>query len=142
MYRYRSLLLVILGLLLIQPLLLTANETSGLTNNPMQPPEFALQQYQQEKNKNKPKVVVVQKKRVKLKPLLLTSILYSSARKIVIINEKMLSVSDTINGAKLVSIKKNSVRLVRNGKTINLRLLNQSKHIHKIAVQKTMDKKK
>jgi hypothetical protein len=139
---YRSLLLLILGLLLIQPLLLTANELSNSTNNPMQPPAFALQQYQQEKSKNKPKVAVVQKKRVKSKPLLLTSILYSSTRKIVIINEKMLSVSDTINGAKLVSIKKNSVRLVRNGKTINLRLLNQSKHIHKTAVQKTMDKKK
>jgi hypothetical protein len=141
-YRYRPLLLVILGLLLIQPLLLTANEISDLTNNPMKPPEFALQKYQQEKNKNKPKVVVVQKKRVKSKPLLLTSILYSSARKIVIINEKMLSVSDSIDGARLVSINKNSVRLIRNGKTINLRLLNQSKHIQKTVVQKTTDKKK
>jgi hypothetical protein len=139
---YRSLLLLILGLLLIQPLLLTANELSNPPNNPMQPPAFALKQYQQEKDKNKPKVVVVEKKRVKLKPLLLTSILYSSTRKIAIINEKMLNVSDTINGAKLVSIKKNSVRLVRNGKAINLSLLNQSKHIHKTVVQKTMDKKK
>jgi hypothetical protein len=139
---YRLLLLTILVPLLIQPLLLTASELSNSTNNPMQPPAFALQQYQQEKNENKPKVGVVQKKRVKSKPLLLASILYSSTRKIVIINEKMLSVSDTIDGAKLVSIKNNSVRLVRNGKTINLRLLNQSKHIHKTAVQKTMDKKK
>jgi hypothetical protein len=140
-YRCRPLLLVILGLLLIQPLLLTANEINDLTNNPMQPPEFALQKYQQEKNKNKPKAVVVQKKRVKSKPLLLTSILYSSARKIVIINEKMLSVSDSIDGARLVSINKNTVRLIRNGKTINLRLLNQSKHIQKTVVQKTTDKK-
>jgi hypothetical protein len=140
-YRCRPLLLVILGLLLIQPLLLTANEINDLTNNPMQPPEFALQKYQQEKNKNKPKAVVVQKKRVKSKPLLLTSILYSSARKIVIINEKMLSVSDIIDGARLVSINKNTVRLIRNGKTINLRLLNQSKHIQKTVVQKTTDKK-
>jgi len=123
-------------------LLLTANEISDSINNPMQPPEFALQKYQQEKNKNKPKVVVVQKKRVKLEPLLLTSILYSSTRKIVIINEKMLSVSDRIDGARLVSINKNSVRLIRNGKTINLRLLNQSKHIQKTVVQKTTDKKK
>jgi hypothetical protein len=122
-------------------LLLTANEINDLTNNPMQPPEFALQKYQQEKNKNKPKAVVVQKKRVKSKPLLLTSILYSSARKIVIINEKMLSVSDSIDGARLVSINKNTVRLIRNGKTINLRLLNQSKHIQKTVVQKTTDKK-
>ena len=142
MYRYRPLLLVLLGLLLIQPLQLTANEISDLTNNPMQPPEFALQKYQQEKNKNKPKVVVVQKKRVKSEPLLLTSILYSSTRKIVIINEKMLSVSDSIDGARLVSINKNSVRLIRNGKTINLRLLNQSNHIQKTVVQKTTDKKK
>ena len=142
MYRYRPLLLVLLGLLLIQPLQLTANEISDLTNNPMQPPEFALQKYQQEKNKNKPKVVVVQKKRVKSEPLLLTSILYSSTRKIVIINEKMLRVSDRIDGARLVSINKNSVRLIRNGKTINLRLLNQSNHIQKTVVQKTTDKKK
>lgn len=142
MYRYRPLLLVVLGLLLIQPLLLTANEISDLTNNPMQPPDFALQKYQQGKNQKPPKVVVVQKKRVKLEPLLLTSILYSSTRKIVIINEKMLSVSDRIDGARLVSINKNSVRLIRNGKTINLRLLNQSKHIQKTVVQKTTDKKK
>jgi hypothetical protein len=128
--------------LLIQPLLLSASEISNLTNNPMRPPAFALQKYQQENNKNKPKVVVVQKKLVKSKPLLLTSILYSSTRKIVVINEKMLSVSDTINGARLVSIKKDSVRLIRNGKTINLRLLNQSKHIQKTVVHKTMGKKK
>jgi hypothetical protein len=147
---YKSLLFATLGLGLIQPSLLTANEISSSVSNPfsnpisnpMRPPAFALKKFQQEKNKNKPKVVVVPKKKVASKPLLLTSILYSSTRKIAIIDEKMLSVGDIINGAKLVSIKKNSARLIKNGKPIKLRLSNQSKHIQKTVVQKTMDKKK
>jgi hypothetical protein len=139
---YKSLLFATLGLGLIQPSLLTANEISSSVSNPisnpisnpMRPPAFALKKFQQEKNKNKPKVVVVPKKKVASKPLLLTSILYSSTRKIAIIDEKMLSVGDII--------KKNSARLIKNGKPIKLRLSNQSKHIQKTVVQKTMDKKK
>ena len=134
---HKSILFVILALWLIQPLLLTANEISSQINNPMRPPAFALQKYREEKNKNKPRVVAVEPKSVESKALQLTSILYSPTRKIAIIDEKMLSVGDSINGARLVSVKKDSVRLVKSGKTINLRLANQSKNIRKTVVQKT-----
>jgi hypothetical protein len=139
---YKFMLFAILALWLIQPLLLTANEAHNPINDPMRPPAFALQKYQQAKNKNKPKVVAVQRNSVKSKALKLTSILYSSTRKIAIIDEKMLSVGDSINGARLVSVKKDSARLIKNGKTISLRLSNQSKNIRKTVVQKTMAEKK
>lgn len=153
MYKHisKSPLFVILVLWLIQPLVvISASEISNpisksISNtikNPMRPPAFALQKYQQEKNKNKSKVVAVQQNTVEPKMLQLTSILYSSTRKIAIIDDRMLSIGDSINGARLVSVKKDSARLVKNGKTINLRLSNQSKNIRKTVVQKTMAEKK
>lgn len=134
---YKTPLFIILMMLLIQPLVLKATEI----NNPMRPPAFALQKFQQEKNKNNPKVVAVQQNSAKSKALQLTSILYSSTRKVAIIDEQMLSVGDSINGARLISIKKDSAHLVKNGRAINLRLSNQSKGIRKTVVQKSVIQK-
>lgn len=143
---YKFFLVTMLLLWLIQPLLLSASDiNSSISNpikNPMRPPAFALQKYQQARNKNKPQVVAVEQELVKSKTLELTSILYSSTRKIAIIDDKMLSVGDSIDGARLVSVKKDSARLVKNGKTINLRLSNQLQTIWKTVVQKTIAEKK
>lgn len=143
---FKSLLITVFALWIIQPLLLKANEISIPINNPMRPPAFALQKIQQEKNKNKPKVIAAPQNSVKPRSLQLTAILFSATRKIAIIDEKMLSVGDSINGARLVSIKKDSARLMKNGKAINLSLSDQSpkqaKIIRKTAIQKMTSEKK
>jgi hypothetical protein len=152
---YKSVLLLMLVLWLIQPMHLMATEIiaqprsliSTSISNPMRPPKLALDKYQQAIIKSKPKTVVVNKevvkpKVVKLKPLKLTSILYSSTRKVAIIDEKLLNVGDHINGARLVKIEKNNVYLISNGKTINLPLSNQSTNIQKTVVQKTTGQKR
>ena len=111
---------------------------SAEINNPMRPPAFALLKYQQIKNKNKPIVATVEQDLVKPEALQLTSILYSSSRKIAIIDDQMLSIGDSISGAKVISIKKDGARLIRQGKTINLSLSNQQKSIRKTTTEKQL----
>ena len=106
-------------------------------NNPMQPPAFALQKYRQAVNKNKPVVAAVKQSSIQPVALKLTSILYSSTRKIAIIDNKMLKVGDSVSGAKVISIKKDSARLVRQGKIINLSL---SSHLKTIRIPTTGNK--
>jgi len=89
--------------------------------DPMRPPEYALQKFRLAKNKN-PTKTVLKKKMPEVKSMKLTSIIYSPTRKIAIIDNQMMSVGGTINGAKLVRIDKHSARLVRKGKVIHLRL--------------------
>ena len=104
--------------------------------DPMQPPEYALKKYREAKNKNKPtsgNTVVKEKKEVK--KLKLTSIIYSPTRKIAIIDDQMLSVGNSINGAKLVKIDKNGAQLVRKGKVINLHLPDDFTVIQKMIVE-------
>jgi hypothetical protein len=151
---YRPYLFVVLAVWLTQPLLLTAQEedvqvdkqidkkADKKVSDPMRLPRVVLQKYGLTDNSYKPKVVVRQGNSTKTKTFELTSILYSATRKIAIIDDKMLSVGDKISGAKLVSVKKYSARLIRNGKTINLRISNGSKNIRKSVVSKTMDEKK
>jgi hypothetical protein len=144
---YRLYLFVVLAVWLTQPLLLTAQEENvqvdkkadKKVSDPMRLPRVALQKYELTDN---PKVVAGRGNSSKTKTFELTSILYSATRKIAIIDDKMLSVGDKISGAKLVSVKKYSARLIRNGKTINLRISNGSKNIRKSVVSKTMDEKK
>ena len=69
------------------------------------------------------------------KPLQLTSILISNHRKIAIIDDQMLSVGDSIQGAKLVKLTRDSARLLRKGKAINLSLNNDLTAIRKKAVE-------
>lgn len=152
---YNSLLFTILLLCLLRPISLIAVETNSQENiqfgnsisNPMRPPEFALLKYQQAKDKEKPKAVAIKKIVVKptvvnSKPLKLTSILYSTNRKIAIIDNKMVKVGGDVNGARLINIEKDHVNLIKNGKAIKLLLSNQSANIQKIIVQKTIGQKK
>ena len=112
------------GLIAIIPLLMLqfGSVQAVEIKDPMQPPEYALKKFRQAKNKNKPVNTAIPVKKVEIKPMKLTSIIYSPTRKIAIIDDQMLGVGGTINGAKLVKIEKHSARLVRNGKVINLRL--------------------
>lgn len=104
--------------------------------DPMQPPEYALKKFRQAKNKNRPTVVSTKKvNKPQTKPLKLTSILYSPTRKIAIIDDQMLGVGGTINGARVVKINKRSARLVRKGKVINLRLPDDLSAIKKTPVE-------
>jgi len=102
--------------------------------DPMQPPEYALKKFRLAKNKNSAKTVVRVKK-PEVKAMKLTSIIHSPTRKIAIIDNQMLSVGATINGAKLVKIDKHGVRLVRRGKVINLRLPDNLTAIKKTLVE-------
>ena len=102
--------------------------------DPMQPPEYALNKFRQAKNKPA-KVSTKSVKKRQTKPLKLTSILYSPTRKIVIIDDQMLGVGGTINGARVVKIDKRSARLVRKGKVINLRLPDDFSDIKKTPLE-------
>jgi hypothetical protein len=91
--------------------------------DPMQPPAFALKKFQQARYKNRAKAgSTVKIKRPAVKPLKLTSILYSSDRKIAIIDDRMMRVGDTIRNAKLVRINRDGARLLKKGKFIELKL--------------------
>jgi len=97
---------------------------AGEIRDPMQPPAFALKKFQQAKYKNTSRSIKtgVKVKKPAVKPMKLTSILYSPTRKIAIIDDQMLAVGGTIRGARVIKIDKRSARLVRKGKVINLRL--------------------
>lgn len=59
--------------------------------------------------------------------LILSSILTSSKRKVAIINNKVMSIGDKIDNARLTHISKNHVHLVEDGKRIDLYLKNRAK---------------
>ena len=54
--------------------------------------------------------------------LLLTSVLVASGRRVAILNGRNVVEGDSIGGAKVVAIRDRSVRLVRNGETIEVSL--------------------
>ncbi|MEM7565174.1 MAG: hypothetical protein AAF353_19350 [Pseudomonadota bacterium] len=103
--------------------------------DPMQPPPYALKKIQQAKWAKLPKKTEPKVDKPKDKPLSLTSILISNNRKIAIIGDQMLSVGDSIKDAKLVKLTRESARLIRKGKVINLSLHNKSAAISKKAVE-------
>ena len=90
--------------------------------DPMQPPPQALRKMRQALAAQQPQVVKPKVDQPKPKPLQLTSILFSGERKIAIIDDQMLQVGDRIGSARLVRLTRDSARLVRNGRTINLSL--------------------
>ena len=97
--------------------------------NPMQPPAFALLKYRQERLSRLPnsgKLKSIEK------PLVLNSILYSSNRKIAIVNDKMLSIGEKVEGAKLLKISRDRVKMVKKGKIINLLLQDSKSHVQVI----------
>lgn len=99
-------------------------------HDPMRPPAYALEKFNQEKNNNRP-VNKASDKSIKTRPWELNSILYSSQRKHAIINNKLLKKGDMIRGAKLVHLSPHSVRLIAKGKAINLSLRNRYQSIRK-----------
>jgi len=103
--------------------------------DPMQPPPFALQKFRQAKWAGQAKSDKPQAAKPRPKPLQLTSILFSTDRKVAIIDDQMLSVGDSIQGARLVRLTRESARLVRKGKVINLSLGNELTAIRKKAVE-------
>jgi hypothetical protein len=103
--------------------------------DPMQPPPFALQKFREAKWAKKPKPAKPQVAKPRAKPLRLTSILYSPERKIAIIDDQMLAVGDSIRGAELIRLTRESARLMRKGKIINLSLGNEITAIRKNAVE-------
>ncbi len=103
--------------------------------DPMQPPPFALQKFRQARLAQAPKPDKPQATQSRRKPLQLTSILFSNERKVAIIDDQALSLGDSINGARLVGLTRESARLVRKGKVINLSLGNDLTTIRKKAVE-------
>ncbi len=108
--------------------------------DPMQPPAYALQKFRQDRwkkaNTGVKKAAVV--KKTVAKPMRLTSILFSSERKIAIIDDQALSVGDAIRHAKLIQINKDSVRLLKKGKFIDLLLNGESSAIKKIIIKRKL----
>jgi len=110
--------LLTLVILLSPGLVYSASEL----RDPMQPPTFALNKFRQAKLSKRPQVIKSVVKKTPEKLWVLTSIIYSSNRKIVIIDDQMLAVGDKIRGARVVSISRDEARLVRKGKVIKLSL--------------------
>ena len=103
--------------------------------DPMQPPPFALQKFREARLAQSPKPDKPQATQSRRKPLQLTSILFSNERKVAIIDDQTLSLGDSIRGARLVGLTRESARLVRKGKVINLSLGNDLTTIRKKAVE-------
>ncbi|MBL7004964.1 MAG: hypothetical protein ISR69_13180 [Gammaproteobacteria bacterium] len=103
--------------------------------DPMEPPLLAkikLKKLSVQKNKAKvePKKERVEKK--SYKKLSLQSTLISRGRKVATINQKVLSLGDSIESARLVRIRSNSVRLIRNEQVIDLIVSNKDQSKIKI----------
>lgn len=103
--------------------------------DPMQPPALALRKFRAAKWAVQAKPAKPQATKPKAKPLQLTSILFSVERKIAIIDNQMLALGDSIRGAKLVRLTRESARLVRRGKIIDLSLEGKLTAIRKRAVK-------
>ena len=103
--------------------------------DPMQPPPYALQKFREAKWAGKPKTTKPKAVKTRVKPLQLTSILFSAERKVAIIDDQMLSLGDSIRGAELVGLTRDSARLVRKGKVIKLSLDNELAAVRKKAAE-------
>ncbi len=115
MQRFLFLILLMLPMTMVQ----------AAFHDPMQPPPYALKKMQQEKAaKNKPLKNQVARVAAsnRRSPMVLSSILISAHRKSAIINDRLVKKGDAIDGAKVLRIARNSVRLIRKGKLIILRL--------------------
>lgn len=103
--------------------------------DPMQPPAFALEKYREAKRAANPKPKTATAPAPKAEPLHLISIIYSTERKLAIIDDQMLAVGDRIRGAELVELTRDSARLLRKGKMITLNLPTELTAIKKQAVK-------
>lgn len=106
--------------------------------DPMQPPALALQKFRQAQSAKKPQSTKAAVSKPAPPPLVLTSIIISKKRKIAIIDDQMLAVGDSIKGARVISIERDSARLLRKGKMIKLSLNNDLTAIRKKAVESNL----
>ena len=127
--------LVVMVLLSIGFFGLGAIASAQELRDPMQPPPYALQKFREAKWSGKPKSIKPKVSKTAAKPLRLTSILFSTDRKIAIIDDQMLSLGDSIRGAELIGLTRETARLVRKGKIINLSLGNELTAVRKKAVE-------
>jgi hypothetical protein len=104
-------------------------------HDPMQPPPLALQKFSEARRAANPEPVKPVVARPKPEPMRLISIIFSAERKVAIIDDQVLAIGDRIRGAELVSLTRNSARLVRKGKVINLRLAAELTAIRKKPVE-------
>jgi len=132
----RNILTLILSVVILQFSLVQAAEI----RDPMEPPAYALQKFREAKWKisNKRVKTTIAVKKPVVKAMHLTSILYSSERKIAIIDDQTLKVGDAIRNARLIKINKGSVRLVKKGKIIVLRLDDELTANKKIVVERKL----
>lgn len=121
----------------ILPAMVIAADT---IRDPMQPPAYALKQFKLAKLKSRgaAKVNNATIKKAPGKPLRLSTILIGQARKIAIINDRMLVEGDTVDNARVVRIQKDRVELVRKGKRIKLMLDNNLISIRKNPVKSNL----
>lgn len=103
--------------------------------DPMQPPPLAMRMLRKAKLAGKAASVPPAPAKPPEKPLQLTSILYSAERKVAIIDDQMLRLGDSIQGARLVGLTRGSARLVRRGKVISLSLDNDTAAVRKKAAE-------
>ncbi len=120
--------------LMLQPVTSPVSANSAeLLRDPMQPPPLALRKMRAAEAAKNPRPA----KPVKVKPspppppLVLQSIIFSPARQIAIINDLPLVSGERIEGARVVSIQKDRVTLVRSGKKLELMLDSDSQAINK-----------
>lgn len=118
-------------MLMIQPALVVAE-----FYDPMRPPPFAMKKlYPGEKKQQK---VAVQKTKPAArvtetqKQWVLNSILFSSQRQHAIINNKLVRLGDMIEGARVIRLRPDSVRLIAKGKTINLKKPGHHQSVKKV----------
>ena len=103
--------------------------------DPMRPPPFALRKFRAARAADKPKATAAKAAKPAAPPLQLTSILYSPERKIAIIDDQMLRLGDRIRGARLIGLTRESARLLRKGKIIDLSLGNDLTAVRKKTVE-------
>ncbi len=108
--------------LLIISGLISAQNVLADFNDPMRPPAYALEKFRLAKIKNTVTAPSTKVTPLKKESWVLTSILFSSQRQHAIINNKLVKKGDSIKGAKLISLKPDSVQLLSKGKIINLKI--------------------
>ena len=130
--------LLLFGVLSLAMLMVSADAF----NDPMRPPDFALKKYRAEKFKQKKTVLPSKSTPKKQATWTLTSILFSKQRQHAIINNQLVKQGDVIKGAKLVRLRPDSVRLLSNGRTIDLSLREKLTTLKKSPIEKKYERNK
>lgn len=91
--------------------------------DPMRPPDYALEKLRIENIKKSPAANnASQKSNKKKEAWILNSVLYSSTRQYAIVNSRLVKKGDRVDGAKVLKVSPDSVRLSNKGKIINLKM--------------------